>query len=263
MTASARHATSAALVVAHPGHELRVHHWVELAKPVVCVLTDGSGSRGRSRLASTTAVLAQAGGVPGPIYGRFTDRDVYQAVLDGRVEVFLALARELEELLVERGIETMAADAIEGYNPTHDLCRMIVDCAHARALPRVGRAITNLEFSLSTDPAESREAVGEEGVLLKLDDAALERKACAAGRYAELRAEVDSALEAFGREAFRVECLSPARMPHPEWGHERPYYETYGAQRAEEGAYQRVLRYGEHVRPVAQALDELARRGAH
>ena len=33
----------AALVVAHPGHELRVHGWLEVARPVVCVSTDGSG----------------------------------------------------------------------------------------------------------------------------------------------------------------------------------------------------------------------------
>jgi hypothetical protein len=31
----------AALVVAHPGHELRVFHWLRLARPCVFVLTDG------------------------------------------------------------------------------------------------------------------------------------------------------------------------------------------------------------------------------
>ena len=36
----------AALIVAHPGHELRVHHWMELARPLVLVLTDGSGRQG-------------------------------------------------------------------------------------------------------------------------------------------------------------------------------------------------------------------------
>lgn len=31
----------AALVVAHPGHELRVYGWLEQARPRVFVLTDG------------------------------------------------------------------------------------------------------------------------------------------------------------------------------------------------------------------------------
>jgi len=50
------------LVIAHPGHELRVCHWLELAQPTVFILTDGSGRSGKSRLGSTTKVLEQAGG---------------------------------------------------------------------------------------------------------------------------------------------------------------------------------------------------------
>ena len=30
----------AALIVAHPGHELRVHHWLEATRPVVLDLTE-------------------------------------------------------------------------------------------------------------------------------------------------------------------------------------------------------------------------------
>ncbi len=81
----------AALVVAHPGHELRVHHWMERARPVVFVLTDGSGSAHSSRLASTTAVLEQAGARPGSIYGRLSDRDLYRALLDHGSQPFREL----------------------------------------------------------------------------------------------------------------------------------------------------------------------------
>ena len=41
---------SAALVIAHPGHELRIHHWLERARPVTFVLTDGSGHTDHSRI---------------------------------------------------------------------------------------------------------------------------------------------------------------------------------------------------------------------
>ncbi|HUE39393.1 MAG TPA: hypothetical protein VMR29_07805 [Candidatus Binatia bacterium] len=44
----------AARVVAHPGHELRVHHWMERVRPVVCVLTNGSGASGCSRIRYVT-----------------------------------------------------------------------------------------------------------------------------------------------------------------------------------------------------------------
>src|SRR5438552_300306 len=70
----------AALVIAHPGHELRVHAWVELARPLAFVLTDGSGHTGQSRLASTSRLLERTGAAPGGIYGRLTDRALYAAI---------------------------------------------------------------------------------------------------------------------------------------------------------------------------------------
>ena len=76
-------ARPAALVVAHPGHEISLHGWLERVKPVVFVLTDGSGQRGVSRLSSTTRVLERAGARRGPVYGRFTDGRIYDALLAG------------------------------------------------------------------------------------------------------------------------------------------------------------------------------------
>src|SRR5437660_1178518 len=70
-----------ALFIAHPGHELLVHGWVELVKPSVFVLTDGSGRTNQSRLESTTAILNQTGAKRGRIYGRLTDRASYSAIL--------------------------------------------------------------------------------------------------------------------------------------------------------------------------------------
>src|SRR5258706_14950239 len=84
----------AALVVAHPGHELRVHRWLERTRPVVFVLTDGSGNHGVSRLDSTTALLGQAGATAGPIYCRLSDREQYRAMLGVDLGLLSALADE-------------------------------------------------------------------------------------------------------------------------------------------------------------------------
>jgi hypothetical protein len=102
---------SAALVIAHPGRELRLHHWLEEVRPVVCVLTDGSGSAGDSRLQSTTTVLRRAGAEPGPIYGRFTDREIYNATIAGRSQLFVGLARELETW-TPRATSSIEVDAL-------------------------------------------------------------------------------------------------------------------------------------------------------
>ncbi|MSQ47696.1 MAG: hypothetical protein EXR78_04785 [Deltaproteobacteria bacterium] len=54
-------AKPAALVIAHPGHELRLHGWLQHARPWVSVLTDGSGHADHSRLDSTTTLLHDVG----------------------------------------------------------------------------------------------------------------------------------------------------------------------------------------------------------
>src|SRR5258708_4480290 len=87
----------AALVVGHPGHELLVHGWLEETRPLVFVLTDGSGRSGKSRLASTTRVVEQSGAKAGSIYGRLTDVAAYEAILNHQFDVFARLALELCE----------------------------------------------------------------------------------------------------------------------------------------------------------------------
>src|SRR5438270_5122436 len=119
------------VIVAHPGHELMVHHLIERCRPVYFCLTDGSGGGAKSRVESTTRFLRQVGGTPGAIYGRFSDREIYRLLLDRRVEVFARLADELAKNLMDRGIECVAGDAMEGFNPAHDICRALIDRAVA------------------------------------------------------------------------------------------------------------------------------------
>lgn len=251
----------AALVIAHPGHELRVFGWLERERPEVFVLTDGSGSTGQSRVSSTVEVLRCAGARPGSVFGRFSDRELYEVILDGRIEVLSGLARELADALIERGVETVAADAIEGFNPSHDICRLLTDAAVALARGRTGRAITAYDFLLEGRP-DAVSANESSGVLrLELEDGALARKLAAARSYPEMAYEVERAVERHGAGTFRVECLRPAdpEVDVETLVEEPPYYETYGEQQVEAGRYPRVLRFREHFLPLARALRELGR----
>jgi hypothetical protein len=113
---------NAALIIGHPGHELRIHHWVETARPLTFVLTDGSGRGQQSRLPSTSNVLRAAGAKPAPIFGRWTDAQAYEILLSGNLAALAGLTKELGEALVANEIQAVVADAMEGFNPTHDLC---------------------------------------------------------------------------------------------------------------------------------------------
>lgn len=239
-----------AIVVAHPGHELLIHHHMERYAPLYFCLTDGSGAAGQSRLESTDGLLKKAGARPGSIYGRFRDREIYTLLLEGRAEVFSALARELADSLIDSDIRWIAGDAMEGFNPGHDLCRALIDEAVAIIKTRTGRAIGNYEFAVHDEPP--RDAF----LCLQLDEAALERKIEAALAYREIRDEVQESLDRLGRQSFAVESLRPssAREMMRQFETIPPGYETMGEDRVRAGRYREVIRYREHVLPVLQAM---------
>ncbi len=242
-----------AIVVAHPGHELMVYHWIEEHQPIYCCLTDGSGGAATSRLSSTSRLLHDVGAAAGPIYGRYTDKEIYRLLLEGRVDVFVALARELADALERAEVACIAGDAVEGFNPAHDVCRLIVDGAVEMVRRATGRDVRNYEFLLDGSP----ESPGPESLIIRLDDVALERKLAAAREYVEMRSEVEAAIGRHGRQAFATECLRPAatKLHVAHFERELPYYERYGEKRVTEGRYSDVVRYRDHVRPVAQAIE--------
>jgi hypothetical protein len=244
-----------ALVVAHPGHELRVHGWLERHHPRVFVLTDGSGSHRTSRTAETRRIVEAAGATPGSIFGRSSDRELYAALLGHDFAWFRRLADELAEALLSMRCATVVGDAAEGYNSGHDVCRLVVDAAVAR-VRELGHAIENLEFLLvgppHACPPERRPALRCVG----LDDGALGRKLGAALAYEELRDEVQRALDAHGPEPFVREFLwpstgQPAGADDPTW---EPYYEEYGRRQVAAGHYDRLVTYRGHVQPLADML---------
>ena len=247
---------SIAVVVAHPGHELVIYHWIEQHHPMYCCLTDGSGGDATSRLTSTTRLLKTVGASVGPIYGRYPDTHLYRLLLDRRVDVFVALANELATAFDEARVECVAGDAVEGFNPVHDVCRLIVDGAVGIIRRRTGREVRNYDFPLHGPPQPPRPG----SIVVRLDEAALERKLTAARAYPEMRAEVDAALGRFGREAFAMECLGPAATGWhaSRFEQEQPDYERYGATRVTEGRYSEIIRYRDHVHPVAMAIKDAA-----
>jgi hypothetical protein len=251
----------AAVIVAHPGHELMIYHWIERHAPLYCCLTDGSGSHAGSRVASTSRLLESVGARQGPIFGRYADKAVYSLLIEKRVDVFVRLARELADALIAAEVESVAGDAVEGFNPVHDLCRMVIDSAVAIARRETGRDVTNYEFALDASPASAllRPRAGAE--VLRLDEAALERKMAAAFAYEEMRAEVDVAVARFGRQAFAVEVLQPAgtHLMAEHFEREAPTYEWSGQLRVSQGIYSEIIRYREHIRPVWDAMQGAVR----
>lgn len=248
-----------ALVIGHPGHELLVHGWLEVTQPLVFVFTDGSGRSSQSRLASTTKILDQAGAKFGGIYGRLTDAAAYAAILNHEFDLFVELARELCEAFVAERIDYVAGDAFEGYNPMHDVCRLVINAAVTVARRLRGHRVGNLQFSLIGQPTACHEPPYADGICRLLDDAAFARKIAAANGYAELAGEVLAAVERSSMDALRVECLrSVGPSPDACRCDQPPFYESYGEKQVAAGHYLAVLRYVEHIAPLTEALRRYA-----
>jgi hypothetical protein len=235
-----------------------VYHWLENQRPLYCCLTDGSGGNAASRLDSTQRLLQKLGAKRGQLYGRYADKEVYRLLLDSRVDVFVDLAEELADCLIAADVDSVAGDAVEGFNPVHDVCRFIIDGAVARVEKRTGRKLGNHDFVLDSSPELCPESLRSQATWMRLDEAAVERKLEAGLDYPELREEVRFASQRFGRKSFAVECLRPAHteLMIEQFAHEKPDYERYGEMRRREGRYREVIRYREHVLPVRTAMEE-------
>ncbi len=83
----------------------------------------------------------------------------------------------------------------------------------------------------------------------------LSQKLQAARDYSELAVDVHRILDEEGIDSLRTECLRRVTEDSGD-GHfkEPPYYEIYGEQQVAAGYYQEVIRYREHVLPIARAL---------
>jgi hypothetical protein len=248
-----------ALVVAHPGHELRVFGWLEATRPRVYVMTDGSGRTGNSRLGSTARILDNVDATTGGMFGRFTDQAVYQAILRHDYQFFTVIARELADEFVREGIDYAAGDAEEGYNTTHDICRLVLNAAVEIASIQGGKQIGNYDFLLMGQPALCPDDQSDRAIWFQLDDATMDRKLTAANNYPELAAEVETAIRENGESAFRIECLRPVESDGERFATEEPYYELYGRQQVAAGHYEKIISYGEHIRPIAEALRDYVR----
>ena len=245
-------APRSALLVAHPGHELLLHGWLHAELPRVFVLTDGSGRDGTSRLDATTRLLEQGGAARGAVYGRYPDRVVYEALLDGDTALFVGLAKEIAKSLAAEGVERIVGDAAEGWNPIHDAFRLTVDAAAALASRELGRPLEVLEFALFGPPHPG----DGPAFAFPLDAAGRAAKRAAALAYTELDREVRFSIERYGEASYTTECLRPSAHAPGEYRvpEDPPVFERYGEFLARSGQIERAIRCREHLIPVAEAL---------
>lgn len=241
------------LVVAHPGHELRLFGWLGEFQPDVVVLTDGSGFGGMSRIEATRSLVIASGAHVGPLFGDYADRQIYGAMLRGETGLFLEMVARLTEIICVGSYRTVVADPYEGYNPTHDLCRLLVNAAILAARRKFAHVVRNYEYQLTE---LSNFLPGHSLSVRRLSIGVQLRKRLEAAAYVELTHEVRTAVEHQGKRAFaeevmrEVPCDSPYDIPQIR----APFYEQYGERQRAAGRYTDVIRYADHFLPIVHAV---------
>lgn len=233
------------LMVGHPGHELHLHRWMEIERPLVFVLTDGSGGAGCSRLDHSRQCLTRAGAAMGTVFGSLSDRGWYAALLAGDAAPFVAAGDALWRAGSTAQVETIVSDAPDGYNPMHDAAFDLAALA-VEGLALTGRSVRHLVVPAT---GESDTPLVEE---IALDGDALARKEVSLALYAPLEREIEQVRE-YGMN-LGVERLYAAAPEQVRDG--APHYEVFGNRRAASGAYASVIEARVHYEPLMRTVRE-------
>ncbi len=232
------------LLHAHPGHELRLFGWMERHRPTLLLMTDGSGGDA-SRVHHSLEVVRRAGAFAGAAFGLASDRDWYSAILSADLTLFDKMIGAIVQAAIAQGSSLIVSDAVDGYNPMHDLCEVVAASA-ALVLKRQGRTITHLA-ARAVAGGNSDDVVAE----FRLDDETRHRKQAAIDAYTPLAEEVGRLLAEEPTALACEQLRRPAFAWEVDWS---PSWESVGASRVAVSKYAQRIEYVRHVRPLAIAL---------
>lgn len=248
------------VIIGHPGHELRIYRMLELYHPRLYVLTDGSRLTHHARTYNTIRIIEQTDSKQSNILGRFTDVEMYKIFLTGDTATLKALVDELVDDLILHQIEILIGDAVEGYNPTHDLCRYLINSAAQIISHKRGTPVLNYDFLLHGRPDLNLGDLAGECIQFQLDDENFEKKYTAATNYPELKRDLDLTIALHGTSPFKIESLRPVKdySKYISWDTDFPFYETYGRKKIDAGDYTELISFESHILPLAKYLSDYA-----
>jgi hypothetical protein len=237
-----------ALILAHPGHELLLHHWIERARPLVFTLTDGSGGAAANRLSYSQVLLERCGARPGQAFGVAADKEWYRAILSGDAALLNDTVGAIAADCAAENVAHIVCDPVELFNPVHDLANAAAH-AVARRLSRAGKPA-----AVSTYPIENDRAHDPAWRLLLNEDAAA-RKLAAVAAYTPLAHE-RKRYEALIARRYELIAPDAPMFAWPARLEAEPFYEQFGRKRLQQHRYSDLITYARHVRPLAaQALE--------
>lgn len=193
-----------ALCIAHPGHELRLHGFLEQARPCVFIFTDGSHRTGQDMMFDSIRAIDKATKQGLKLSMAFLksaeskkvfkisrhdlpegeqhlkDPQIYNEVLNQFTDISTYFIHMMAKNFMLYKIDYVIGDASEGTNVCHEVMRILTDVAIALVKKTCGKEIICYDFALDRP---FNEKVNDKCIHVELDDAAMYRKIAAIMKY--------------------------------------------------------------------------------
>jgi len=245
------------VVFSHPNHELAILGLLQRLRPQIVYLTDGGG---RKRISETEEGLASVGLRNQATFLNYTENAFYDSLLACDHMFFKRISDQVGALVNWWRPAQILCDAVEFYNPIHDLTVPIVH----RALPSKDEppvfevpmayqksrkpddyAIQRFPFSRRSHQIETKLTEGELDKKMNARDFI----------YISLVDQMGPLLSELPRDHVGLEVVAPTSSPLPQPSADRFLrYEWRGEFLRERGELDLIITHSKHYLPVASAL---------
>lgn len=243
-------------VFSHPNHELAIFGFLQAFAPSLVYLTDGGGE---NRLEQTRQGLQRIGLKERATFLNYTESSFYEGLLDRDTAFYAEVASRLGQVLETLHPAQVLCDAVEFYNPVHDLSLPLV-----RAALRGAPGISVFEVPLVYETPSKAETCEIQHATPDRSAAAISFDLPAEHLDAKIRArdEVYTLLTdqlpiilAIPRQRLAMETIVPApsEVPGPD-DFRAMRYERRAQLLLERGEIERKITYLDHYMPVAASL---------
>ncbi len=257
MSALAKASIRRQVVMSHPNHEAAIFGIVQGLRPNLVILTDGGGE---PRPSQSRQALDRMGLLGHATFLDFRESDFYAALLDRDLGYFRSVIVRLRTEIEAFEPEQVICDAVEFYNPVHDLSLPIVRAALGERsgvpvfeAPLIYQKSGSPEsYELQRFPISRRAGQIE----FRLSDEALADKLRARDEiYESLRRQIGPLLAGLPAGYFASEVIGPAGGGLGEPGPDQTLrYDWRGKLLLERGMVKRAITRAEHYLPLATAI---------
>lgn len=248
---------STLVVFSHPNHELAIFGLLQRRRPRLLYLTDGGGP---NRVTETQRGLESIGLADRATFLDYPEQRFYDALVEADTGFFKAVAGRVRDGVRDQPPDQVLCDAVEFYNPVHDMSLPIV-----RAALDGSGTLPVFEVPLIYQTAASDEAYEvqrwpdsrrADQLEIRLSRRELAVKTTARDTiYTSLVAQLGPVVAALPPTHLALEVLAPARSRLPEPGVDGALrYERRARLLATRGEITIEITYRDHYLPVASSL---------